>query len=74
MKKTTVYFILLFLGISTNSYAQKNKAEQLLDEVSSKMTSYTNMKIIFNASLSNEAAGINEGDEPPMEGTIFLEG
>jgi hypothetical protein len=74
MKKTTIYFLLLFVGVSTNSFAQDNKAKKLLDEVSTTMTSYTNMKIVFTSSLSNEAAGIKEGDEPPMKGTIFLEG
>jgi outer membrane lipoprotein-sorting protein len=74
MKKTTIYILLLFVGISTNNFAQNNNAKKLLDEVSSKMTSYTNMKIIFNSSLSNEEAGIKEGEEAPMKGTIFLEG
>ena len=74
MKKITIYFLLLFVGISTNNFAQTNAAKKLLDEVSAKMTSYTNMKIVFNSSLSNEEAGIKEGDEPPMRGTIFLEG
>lgn len=74
MKKTTLYFLLLFIGISTNSVAQEDDAQKLLDEVSAQMTSYTNMEITFTSSLSNEAAGIKEGDEPPMKGTIFLEG
>jgi nucleoside-diphosphate-sugar epimerase len=69
MKKTTIYILLLFVGISTNNFAQNNNAKKLLDEVSSKMTSYTNMKIIFNSSLSNEEAGIKEGDEAPMKGS-----
>tara|TARA_R110001599_G_scaffold332172_1_gene547374 strand:+ start:6697 stop:7356 length:660 start_codon:yes stop_codon:yes gene_type:complete len=74
MKKTTLYFLFLFIGISTNNFAQDNKAKKLLDEVSAKMTSYTNMEIAFTSSLSNEAAGIKEGDEPPMKGNIILEG
>ncbi|MFT5761855.1 MAG: outer membrane lipoprotein-sorting protein [Polaribacter sp.] len=74
MKKTTIYFLLLFIGISTNSFAQEDDAKKLLDEVSAQMTSYTNMEITFTSSLSNEAAGIKEGDEAPMKGTIFLEG
>lgn len=74
MKKTTIYFLLLIIGISTNSIAQENDAKKLLDEVSVQMTSYANMEITFTSSLSNEAAGIKEGDEPPMKGTIFLEG
>lgn len=74
MRKSTLYILFLFIGISTNSFAQDNAAKKLLDEVSAKMTSYTNMKILFKSSLSNEEAGIKEGDEAPMEGTIFLEG
>jgi len=74
MKKITIYFLLLFVVISTNSFAQDDDAKKLLDEVSAQMTSYTNMKIEFTSSLSNEAAGIKEGDEPLMKGTIFLEG
>lgn len=74
MKKTTIYFLLLFIGISINSFAQDDAAKKLLDEVSVQMTSYKNMKIEFTSSLSNEAAGIKEGDEPPLQGIIFLEG
>lgn len=74
MKITTLYFLLFFIGISTNSIAQEDDAKKLLDEVSAQMTSYANMEITFTSSLSNEAAGIKEGDEPPMKGTIFLEG
>ena len=74
MKKTTSYLLLLFIGISTSFFAQENNAKKLLDEVYTKMTSYTNMKIAFTSSLSNEDAGIKEGDEPPMKGNIILEG
>lgn len=74
MKNITIYFFLLFIGISTNNFAQDDSAKKLLDEVSSTMTSYTNMEIAFTSSLSNEAAGIKDGDEPPMKGNIFLEG
>lgn len=74
IKKSVISFFILFLGITTISFAQDNKAKILLDEVSSKMTSYTNLYIEFESSLSNEDAGIKEGDEPPMKGKIFLEG
>jgi hypothetical protein len=74
MKKVTLNLLILFLGITSFTYAQENKAKTLLDEVSVKMTSYTNMKITFMSSLTNEDAGIKEGDEPPMKGVIILEG
>ena len=73
MKKITST-ILLFVGITTIGFAQENKAKTLLDEVSSKMGAYTNMTIAFSSSLSNEDAGIKEGDEPPIKGVITLEG
>ena len=72
MKKLTS--ILLFISISIAGFAQENKAKSLLDEVSSKMGAYTNMTIGFSSSLSNEDAGIKEGDEPPILGKIILQG
>ena len=72
--KKVISVILIFIGITTNSSAQENKAKTLLDEVSSKMGAYTNMTIAFSSSLSNEDAGIKEGDEPPIKGLIVLEG
>jgi outer membrane lipoprotein-sorting protein len=74
MKKLTLSFLLLFLGITSINYAQENKAKSLLDEVSTKMTSYKNMKIEFNSTLTNEDADLAEGDEEPLKGTVFLEG
>ena len=38
------------------------------------MESYQNMAIHFSETLSNEAAGIQEGDEPPLKGNITLQG
>lgn len=64
----------MLIGIANLSFSQQNKAKDLLDEVSSKMGAYTNMTIRFSSSLSNEDAGIQEGDEPPMKGVISLEG
>ena len=72
MKKLTS--IILFISISIAGFAQENKAKSLLDEVSSKMGAYTNMTIGFSSSLSNEDAGIKEGDEPPILGKIILQG
>jgi len=74
MKKITLFFLFLFVGMTTFSFAQDNKAKALLDEVSTTMTSYANMYIEFESSLTNEDAGIKEGDELPEKGKIFLEG
>tara|TARA_B110000003_G_scaffold53347_1_gene53061 strand:- start:5086 stop:5706 length:621 start_codon:yes stop_codon:yes gene_type:complete len=52
---------------------QKNLAKVLLDEVSSKMGEYNNMQLNFSTSLINVDAGINEGDELPNYGEIYLQ-
>ena len=73
MKNITLTFF-LFIGITSLTFGQKNKAKTLLDNVSNKMGAYTNMTIAFSSSLSNEDAGIKEGDEPPIDGKIILQG
>lgn len=73
MNKTIVLLVHIF--IASLAFSQNSeKATLLLDEVSNKMESYQNMTIHFNETLSNEAAGIQEGDEPPLEGIISLQG
>jgi len=73
MKKTGLLFLSLF--ITTVSFSQTDEqAKSLLDEVSTKMGSYKNMYIGFSQTLSNEDAGIKEGDEPPIRGKINLQG
>ena len=73
MKKTGILFLSLF--IATVTFAQSaEKAKSLLDEVSAKMGAYENMYIGFSQTLSNEEAGIKEGDEPPINGEINLKG
>ena len=73
MKKTGILFLSLF--ITTVAFAQSaEKAKALLDEVSAKMGAYENMYIGFSQTLSNEEAGIKEGDEPPINGEINLKG
>ena len=73
MKKTLLLFVTIL--ISTVSFAQTDeKAKNLLDEVSSKMGAYNDMFIGFSQTLSNEEAGIKEGDEPPIRGEINLKG
>ncbi|MCL7763041.1 outer membrane lipoprotein carrier protein LolA [Polaribacter sp. Z014] len=73
MKKIGVLFLSLFL--TTITFSQNaEKAKSLLDEVSATMGAYKNMSISFSQTLSNEDAGIMEGDEPPIRGQITLEG
>jgi hypothetical protein len=73
MKKLGLLF--LSLCITTITFSQEAaKAKSLLDEVSTKMEAYKNMYIGFSQTLSNEDAGIKEGDEPPIRGTINLQG
>lgn len=73
MKKTGLLFLSFF--ITTVSFSQTDaQAKSLLDEVSTKMGSYKNMYIGFSQTLSNEDAGIKEGDEPPIRGEINLQG
>ena len=73
MKKITILFLTLFITTITFSQSSE-KAKSLLDEVSTKMGAYKNMYISFNQTLSNEEAGIKEGDEPPIRGQITLQG
>ena len=71
----TIGIIFLSLFISTGLFSQSAiKAKSLLDEVSTKMGAYKNMYIGFSQTLSNEDAGIKEGDEPPIRGEINLQG
>ena len=72
MKKIGILF--LSLCITTVAFSQQAaKAKSLLDEVSTKMSAYKNMYIGFSQTLSNEEAGIKEGDEPPIRGEINLQ-
>jgi outer membrane lipoprotein-sorting protein len=73
MIKITVLFLSIFITTKTVSQNSEN-AKLLLDEVSSKMGAYKNMSISFSETLSNEDAGIKEGDEPPLKSKIILQG
>ena len=73
MKKITL--LLVFIFANTVCFSQSSsEAKSILDEVSTKMGSYNNMFIGFSQTLSNEEAGIKEGDEPPIRGEINLAG
>ncbi len=73
MKRVIFTFILTFV-VQLGFAQEDQKAKDLLDEVSTKMGAYTNMQIGFSTSLVNKEAGINEGDEPPINGKITLQG
>ncbi len=73
MKKITILFLSLFITNITFSQSS-DEAKSLLDDVSSQMSAYDNMFISFSQTLSNEEAGIKEGDEPPIRGQINLQG
>lgn len=73
MKKKIVLFLLICITSITFSQ-NSEEAKLLLDEVSSKMKAYQNISIRFDETLSNEAAGIKEGDELPIKGVITLQG
>lgn len=73
MKKNK-FILFLFITINSFTFGQNNKAKELLDKVSTKMSSYSNMNINFSTSLTNEDAGIKEGDEPPILGKVILSG
>ncbi|WP_299016566.1 outer membrane lipoprotein carrier protein LolA [uncultured Polaribacter sp.] len=73
MKK--ILFLVITVFFTTLTFSQNSEeAKTLLDEVSVKMGAYKNMYIGFSQTLSNEDAGINEGDEPPIRGEINLQG
>lgn len=73
MKKITILFLSVFITSITFSQ-NSQEAKSLLDEVSTKMAAYNNMYLGFSQSLSNEEAGIKDGDEPPIRGEINLKG
>ncbi len=73
MKK--IIFLIVLLAVTNFGFSQNSaEAKSILDEVSNKMGSYENMVIGFSQTLSNEEAGIKEGDEPPINGEINLAG
>lgn len=73
MKRVIITFILAL--VVQFGFAQNDTtAKDLLDEVSTKMGAYKNMQIGFSTSLTNKEAGINEGDELPINGKITLQG
>ena len=79
MKKTDkmnkIWLFVITLLVNTIAFSQqKDEAIILLDAVSTTMKSYNNMVLDFSTSLTNEEAGIYEGDELPTKGSITLQG
>ena len=72
--KKVIIFLIAILTVNITIAQNGDDAKKLLDEVSDKMGAYTNMKIGFSATLVNKEAGINEGDEPPSNGKITIQG
>ena len=69
MKRILSVVFLLFIGLSTQAQDAK-KAKELLDEVSVKVKSYTNIVIDFKYSISNPAEKINQ----ESNGNVALDG
>jgi outer membrane lipoprotein-sorting protein len=65
-----VLSIALFLLISFTSLAQDKKAKDLLDQVTTKIKSYTNVSIDFKYTLNNLKENINK----ESKGNLLLEG
>lgn len=72
--KRVIAILVMALAVQLGFSQEETKAKELLDEVSTKMGAYTNMEIGFSTSLVNKEAGINEGDEAPINGKITLQG
>lgn len=72
--KRVIFTLIMTLTVLFGFAQNDSKAKDLLDEVSTKMGAYTNMQIGFSTSLVNKDAGVNEGDEPPINGKITLQG
>lgn len=70
-----IWLFVITLLVNTAAFSQqKDEARILLDAVSTTMKSYNNMVLDFSTSLTNEEAGIYEGDELPTKGSITLQG
>jgi len=60
MKKIGIVLILLFIGLNQSFAQDKAKAKQLLDKVSTKMTSYNTLYIEFKNVLENKEEQIRQ--------------
>ena len=72
MKKLGTLLLTFLITLNILSQSSK-KAKIILDDVSIKMGAYDNMVLEFSQTLVNEDAGIKEGDELPIIGSIALQ-
>lgn len=68
MNKIIPFLIVLFIGFST--FAQDKKAKNLLDEVTSKVKTYSNISIDFKYSLNNAKENVNQ----ESKGNVVMKG
>ena len=68
MKKFTQIALLLFISLSL--HAQDKKAKELLDQVTAKVKSYSNIVIDFKYSLNNSKENINQ----ESKGNVTMQG
>jgi outer membrane lipoprotein-sorting protein len=68
MKKAIQITILLFIGFAAQ--AQDKRAKELLDQVTAKVKSYSNIVIDFKYSLNNSKENINQDSK----GSVILKG
>jgi outer membrane lipoprotein-sorting protein len=68
MKKLALIVLTLFIGLQVQ--AQDKKAKELLDQVTAKVKSYTNITIDFKYTLQNTKENINQ----ESKGNVILQG
>ncbi len=69
-----ISLLVLFFLININSYSQDKKAKDLLDQVTEKVKSYTNIVIDFKYSLNNAKENINQESKGnvTMKGNLYV--
>jgi outer membrane lipoprotein-sorting protein len=70
IKMNKLFSVVLFILIAFSSNAQDKEAKELLDQVTSKIKSYSNITIDFKYTLSNTKENINQ----ESKGNVTLEG
>jgi len=70
LKMNKILSIALFLLLGVTSHAQDKKAKDLLDQVTAKIKTYSNITIDFKYTLNNSKENINK----ESKGNLLLEG